>query len=209
MKKASRVAIAVLVGWLTGGAAAAGPREEAAREAVTRGSAAYNLGRYDEAARHYEDAYTLVQDPILLFNLGQAYRLGGKPDKALTAYRAFLRTAPPDAVAREQAQRRARELEASLAEERRRAREAPAPLRPAPTTIPRAAPPAIREPAPLPAMVREPAPPAPSESPFYTRAWFWTVVAGVVAVGAGGGVLYARRPTEAPLPGNAGVATLR
>ena len=77
--------------------ALAGPQENLARDQVKQAAAAYNLGHFDEAAEHYEEAYRLVPDPILLFNIAQSYRLGGKPDKALNAYRSFLRTSGPDA----------------------------------------------------------------------------------------------------------------
>src|SRR3954469_19888538 len=61
---------------------------------VKQARVAYNLGNYDEAAARYEAAYRLVQDPALLFNIGQAFRLAGRTDKALAAYKGFLRTAP-------------------------------------------------------------------------------------------------------------------
>jgi hypothetical protein len=68
------------------------PKESAAaRGERSSGTVALNLGRYDEAAQHFEAAYTLTQDPTLLFSLGQAYRLAGKPEKALAAYNSFLR----------------------------------------------------------------------------------------------------------------------
>ncbi len=68
------------------------PKESAAvRAERSQGIVALNLGRYDEAAQHFEAAYTLTQDPSLLFSLGQAYRLAGKPEKALAEYNAFLR----------------------------------------------------------------------------------------------------------------------
>jgi hypothetical protein len=68
------------------------PKESAAARAErSSGTVALNLGRYDEAAQHFEAAYTLTQDPALLFSLGQAYRLAGKPEKALAAYNSFLR----------------------------------------------------------------------------------------------------------------------
>ena len=68
------------------------PKESAAAHSERlSGIVALNLGRYDEAAQHFEAAYTLTQDPTLLFSLGQAYRLAGKPEKALAAYNSFLR----------------------------------------------------------------------------------------------------------------------
>jgi hypothetical protein len=108
------LAIAVLT-LFWGPVALAKPAEdadrEAARIAAKRAAAAYNLGHYEEAAPLYEEAYRLVQDPVFLYNLGQCYRQSDKLDKALTAYRSYLRTAPEDAVNREQVQAWVSELE--------------------------------------------------------------------------------------------------
>jgi hypothetical protein len=107
--------ILVLVVLLTAHMAWAGPTEdsdrEAARIATKQATAAYNLGHYDEAASQYEEAYRRVPDPILLYNLGQSYRQADKLDKALTAYRSYLRTAPDDAPNRAKVQQWVGELE--------------------------------------------------------------------------------------------------
>ena len=67
---------------------------EAAREHTQRATVAYNLGHFDEAVEAFEAAYKLVLDPALLFNVAQAHRLGGRPERALATYKAYLRTAP-------------------------------------------------------------------------------------------------------------------
>jgi hypothetical protein len=103
---------------------------EAGRAAWRQGSVEYALGHFAAAARQYEDAYRLLQDPALLFNLGQARRLSGAVEPALAAYRSFLRTSPPDALDRELAERRIAELEA------RGARLADVPSVAAPKTAP-------------------------------------------------------------------------
>jgi len=84
---------------------------EAAREATRQATAAFNLGQYDEAATLYEKAYKLVSDPILLYDLGQTYRLANKLGKALVAYRSYLRTAPEDAPNRPKVEQWVSELE--------------------------------------------------------------------------------------------------
>jgi hypothetical protein len=78
---------------------------------VSKATAAYNLGYYEDAARHYEEAYRLILDPTLLFNIGQAYRLAGKPERAITAYRSFLRTESGDATTRALVEKRIQELD--------------------------------------------------------------------------------------------------
>jgi tetratricopeptide (TPR) repeat protein len=97
----------------------AGPKEDAARTKVSEATAAYNLGYYEDAAHHYEEAYRLILDPALLFNIGQAYRLAGKPERAITAYRSFLRTHTEDTPHRIQAEKRIQELETVIAENKR------------------------------------------------------------------------------------------
>jgi tetratricopeptide (TPR) repeat protein len=67
---------------------------EAARQHFTRGRRLFDLQHYLDAAREYEQAYELRDDPALLFNIGQAYRLGGEYAKAVGAYKAYLRRAP-------------------------------------------------------------------------------------------------------------------
>jgi len=128
----------------------AGQKEDAARAEVAAGTAAYNLGYYDDAARHYEEAYRQVPDPALLFNVGQAYRLAGKPDRAITAYRSYLRTAPADAANRVQVEKRIPELEKLLAE-MKSAQTAP-PGGTLPTAAPAATPPAVQAPSSVPAV---------------------------------------------------------
>ena len=76
-----------------------------------KGMVALNLGRYDEAIEHLSQAYTLTQDPMLLYSLGQAYRLAGKPEKALASYSSFLRAAGSMPKYRTQLERAAAEIE--------------------------------------------------------------------------------------------------
>ncbi len=90
--------------------------KESARELAKSATVAYNLGNYEEAAAGYESAYRLVQDPVLLYNIGQSYRLAGRLEKALAAYKGFLRTAGPDDPTRPGVTARVAELEATLAE---------------------------------------------------------------------------------------------
>src|SRR4051794_8713155 len=67
---------------------------QAAKDHFQRGVTMYNLQRYVDAAHEYEAAYEAHPDAALLFNIAQAYRLAGQPEKALFAYRAFVRDAP-------------------------------------------------------------------------------------------------------------------
>jgi tetratricopeptide (TPR) repeat protein len=175
----------------------AGQQEAAAREQVKQATTAYNLGHFDEASQHYEEAYRLVQDPVLLFNIGQSYRLGEKPEKAITAYRSYLRTAGPDAPNRAVVEKHIAELKRQLDEDKSAAAE-PAQAPPVPTVTPAATAPAVAPPIDLTAL-----PPAPatspaadvtvttkatpsseaSSTPFYKTWWFWTGVGAAVVAG--------------------------
>jgi tetratricopeptide (TPR) repeat protein len=77
----------------------------AAAEARKRGTIALNTGHYENAIKAFEEAYTLDQDPDLLFSLAQSYRLAGQPGKALEACSSFLRSANPSTTDRLQAER--------------------------------------------------------------------------------------------------------
>jgi tetratricopeptide (TPR) repeat protein len=177
----------------------AGQQETAAREQVKQATTAYNLGHFDEAAQHYEEAYRLVQDPILLFDIGQSYRLGEKPEKAITAYRSYLRTAGSDAPNRAVVEKHLAELKRQLDESKASAPEPTAASTVAPIAPPAAAPGAasVMPAASVspPALATSPAsaddsatakatPGAESSStPFYKTWWFWTGVGAAVVAG--------------------------
>lgn len=128
---------------------------------------AYNLGRYDEAAAAYENSYRAVQDPTLLFNIGQSYRLAGKRDRALAAYKGFLRTAPNPHPNRELVSTRVAEIERQIEAERTSAAAAASsgvtPAPPAPAPVQPAAPPA---PAPPAQPAAQPPGPYPQAAPY-------------------------------------------
>ena len=179
---------------------------------VRKATAAYNLGKYPEAAKEYEAAYEQTLDANLLFNIGQAYRLAGERDKAITAYRSFIRSAP-ESEQRQLAESKIREIERQRSAPPPDPAPAPAPAAvpapvPAPAAVapaaapelPTAAPVAAPPPAtPSPAPVPTPASPTtekpsnlvaapvvpepPPPTPFYKGWPFWTAV-GAVVVGA-------------------------
>src|SRR5687767_12112847 len=120
MRTVRRQGLGVIIALLAMPALAlADPGVTAAREATRNATAAYNIGQFEEAAKHYEQAYRLVLDPALLFNIGQSYRLAGRPERAIPAYKAYLRTAPANASNRGQVERRVAELERIVADTRK------------------------------------------------------------------------------------------
>jgi tetratricopeptide (TPR) repeat protein len=182
---------------LSSTALAAESDKEEARAHVRKATATYNLGRYTEAAKEYEAAYELTLDQNLLFNVAQCYRLAGDRERAITAYKSFIRSASPSEQ-RDLARSKLRELE-----ERRDSGSATtvAPAAASPVAPPPAAPSvgsvaAPPPPAPLDSAAASlAAPPAsepPAPSPFYKRWPFWTAVGAVVVGGVVLAVLLSR-----------------
>lgn len=78
----------------------------------------YLAGRYELAITEFEAAYSLVPEPILLFNLAQAHRKKGSRDQAILFYQRYL-AAAPRARDREEVETRIRELQAESATQTR------------------------------------------------------------------------------------------
>ena len=72
-----------------------------ARRHFKLGKVAQDAGRYEAAVAEYEAAYALTPEPWLLFNIGQAWRLGGNARKALSAYESYLEKASDGQLADE------------------------------------------------------------------------------------------------------------
>jgi tetratricopeptide (TPR) repeat protein len=104
-----------------------------AKELFERATRLYDVGKYGEAISTYEEAYLLVEDPVLLFNMGQAYRLWDRPEEAIRSYKNYLRKRP-DATNRADVERKIADLE-RVVDERRRGGVPAAPM-PAPHPAP-------------------------------------------------------------------------
>lgn len=82
---------AALVATSAGAARADTPAD--AEELYRDGQSAYDAGDYDKAIAAWQRSYDISDEPALLFNLGQAHRLRGKPGDctlARAAYTKFL-----------------------------------------------------------------------------------------------------------------------
>lgn len=86
--------------------------EEDAQARFERGQRYYDLGRYPEAIREFEEGYLLTGLPAFLLNIAQAYRLSGEDAKAAEYYRRFLDKAEADDPARPSAEKILAELRA-------------------------------------------------------------------------------------------------
>jgi tetratricopeptide (TPR) repeat protein len=76
------------------------PAQKAADEARARalyaeGKKHYDVGEYGPAIEAWKQAYLLVAAPMLLFNIGQAYRLSGSCAQAMRFYASYEREANP------------------------------------------------------------------------------------------------------------------
>lgn len=72
---------------------------KAAKQHYIEGKKFQDAANYDAAIVEYEAAHKLAPKPVLLFNIGQCYRLKGDKQKAIDAYEQFLAAAPDDPVA--------------------------------------------------------------------------------------------------------------
>ena len=61
-----------------------------AQQLYKDGQAFFDAGKYDEAIAKWKEAYLLSDEPLLLFNLGQAYRLKGECAEARVHYERYL-----------------------------------------------------------------------------------------------------------------------
>ena len=161
MRKTTTLSMILVMAMQAAPMAWAGPSDdsdrEAARVATKQATAAFNLGHYDEAAALYEEAYKHVPDPILLYDIGQSYRQANQLDKALIAYRSYLRTAPDDAPNRAKVKQWVAELEwtsdiqaKTAAQKAAQKEQSPTPVVPAPV---------VPQP-PAPQISQQPVPPA-------------------------------------------------
>ena len=93
-------------------------KRQQAKEHYEMANRFYDVGKYGDAINEYEKAYLLVEDPALLFNIGQAYRLGDHLEDAIRSYKNYLRRRP-DASNRADVEKKIADLERTLDERRR------------------------------------------------------------------------------------------
>jgi tetratricopeptide (TPR) repeat protein len=178
--------------------------KSAARSEWRQGNVAYDLAQYEEAAKHYEAAYTHVQDPVFLFNIGQSYRMGGRLEQALDRYRAFLRNTNADTPNRDLAEKFIAEIKRKLEANKAPTSGPPAPVPQSSATMPEPTPLAATPSSDIPPAATAimvstqvppdngtnltPAPAMPDEagrdqSRYYKKWWFWTGIGAALAAG--------------------------
>jgi tetratricopeptide (TPR) repeat protein len=90
---------------------------EEAKAHYKQGNTAYDLQDYVTAAHEYEEAFRLVDDPALLFNIGQANRFANNYSRAIGAFRSYLRRVP-DSPNRAEVEGRIAEMRRVLEEQK-------------------------------------------------------------------------------------------
>ena len=152
--------------------------EAAAREHYEKGTAAYALGEFAEAAKQYEAAFRVKLDPALLYNAAQAHRRANNKPRAIELYQNLLRLFP-NAPNRDVARQHLDELKKAPAGGAQTVATATTP------------PPATLVPPPIPTFEPTAAPTVAVQAdasdraprPLYKKPWFWGAVVGVVLVG--------------------------
>jgi len=208
MRRGSRCLAVTLVALAVGGRPAIAAEPSSARRAYDEATAAFGLGRYQEAAEKYETAFSLRPDPALLYDAAQAYRLAGNRPRALELYRNYLRLYPDRQNAGE-ARNQVAALTKAIEDGKAVAPPPPAAVAPAPVEP-------IVTPPPVPSSVSAPAlTPAPSVTPAAmvsetppaaeapssgggSRTWLWIAVGAAVVVGGGVALLLATRSDKFP-----------
>jgi tetratricopeptide (TPR) repeat protein len=76
--------------------APSGDDVDIAKAHFNTGQTYYEHGRFDDAAREFEEAFRLSEKAPLLYNVGKSYDGANDFARALDAYQRFLAAAPPD-----------------------------------------------------------------------------------------------------------------
>jgi tetratricopeptide (TPR) repeat protein len=161
-----------------------------ARQHFEQGSSLYDLGKFREAAREYEEAYKLKNDPALLFNIGQAYRGAGADREAVTAYRSYLRKVP-DAPNRGEVEAHIARLQKKIDQQQQTA---PPPVDNSQRTQ-------QQQQQANPQLTTTTTTSRAERPPLYKRWWLWTAVGGAVVAGAVVAIAVAyTTPKDAPAP---------
>ena len=128
---------------------------------------AYDLGKYQEAVDEYQKVYEIDGDPVMLYNIAQAYRLNDQPQESIHFYRRYLQRSP-EARNKEDVERKITAME-KLIEERRKAAALVAPPPPKTDVKPVAVPEPVTPPPVAPPVVVAPPPPPPPAPPSTAR----------------------------------------
>jgi hypothetical protein len=80
-----------LAGLLVGVSVARAQDFEAAAKHFSSAQAAFNEQHFKIAAEEFQSAYEATKDPILLYNIGEAWQKAGEGKKSVASYKAYLK----------------------------------------------------------------------------------------------------------------------
>jgi len=121
-------------------------KKQKAKEHYEIGTRFFDVGKYGDAVKEYEEAYLLTGDAKLLYNIGQAYRLWDHSEEALRVYKNYLRQRP-EAENRADVEKKIADLEKAVEDRRRGAGAQPAEVGPPPPQVAPPLPPTLPPPA--------------------------------------------------------------
>jgi len=177
--------VAILFAMSSSALAGESAKMREARQHFEDGAKAYKLGDYERAIAEYKASYDLHPAPLLLYDLGQAYRKLGRFDLALHSYQQYLADASPESSHRQDAEDQVGQLKKLLEDQRTRQSAPPDGVSEPPPSPPTAAS----------TIPQRPASTVAAASAHPRRAWYrsaagWTLaVGGVAALAVGGGLL--------------------
>ena len=179
------LALVVASAALTSAARAESRGKQTAEAHYEKGMKAYTLGHFPEAIEEFEKAYDLRAEPIFLYNIAQSHRQDNNLQRAIFFYRRYLE-AEPDAKNRPEIEKRIKDMETQLGEQKEHGGTATGSVpAAAPVSAPVAPPPAspaVLVPAPQP---EQPAPLAKNPGRGLRIAGITTAAVGVAGVGLG------------------------
>ena len=136
-----------------------------AKEHYKKGTAAYALGHYADAAKEYEAAFSSEPDPALLYNAAQAHRLAGNNTRALELYQSYLRLYAPQMHNQKEIERHISDLKKAIAAQAKATQSPPTSTAPVGSTPAASGTQASAPPSGAPPPVSEPPPGAASTPP--------------------------------------------
>ena len=142
-----------------------------------KATAHFAVGQFAEAAEEYQAAYMAKQDPALLYNAAQAFRLAGQNDKALILYRNYVQLYPDEKNVPDVKAQIAKLKDVITVQEKAKTWPPTEPVAPQPMTGPDATPESKPAPRAEATVAAEP----PRKKPAYKQWWLWTVVGVAVA----------------------------
>lgn len=154
------------------GSARADAKKEA-KQHLDKAGAAHKAGRYDEARKELEIAYTLDPQPALLYAIGQVHVMQGQCPRAITFYERFIASNP----SREQAAKASEAIETCRN------------LGPVDKPV-ESVEPAIEKPVQQPVVIVKPVTIETTTRPWYTDVMGDVLVGGGLAAGVAGVLLY-------------------